>query len=83
MLAARAVNGGTTALETLSVLNNLDLGARGHNSAEALHLFIEATRARVCGQVPVPGRPRVCVRSTQGACCLRDTARRWQPRWTG
>ena len=44
MLAARAVNGGTTALETLSVLNNLDIGARGHNSAEALHLFIEATR---------------------------------------
>ena len=44
VLAARAVNGGTTALETLSVLNNLDIGARGHNSAEALHLFIEATR---------------------------------------
>ena len=44
VLAARAVNGGTTALETLSVLNNLDIEARGHNSAEALHLFIEATR---------------------------------------
>ena len=43
-LGARAVNGGTTGLETLSVLNNIDIGARGHNSVETLHLFIEATR---------------------------------------
>ena len=44
VLGARAVNGGTTGMETLSILNNIDLGARGHNSVEALHLFIEATR---------------------------------------
>ena len=44
VLGARAVNGGTTGMETLSVLNNVDIGTRGHNSVEALHLFIEATR---------------------------------------
>ena len=44
ILGAQAVNGGTTALETLSVLNNVDVAARGHNSVEAIHLFVEATR---------------------------------------
>ncbi len=44
VLGVPAPNGGTTALETLSVLNNMDIAAPGHNSVEALHLFIEGTR---------------------------------------
>ena len=66
VLAARAVNGGTTALETLSVLNNLDIGARRHNSVEALHLFIEATRHAFADRYRFLGDPGIRIRSTQG-----------------
>ena len=33
VLAARAVNGGTTGLETLSILNNVDIGKHGGTTA--------------------------------------------------
>lgn len=36
--------GGQTVLETLNILENFDLGALVHNSAEHLHLFIECAR---------------------------------------
>ena len=36
--------GAWTAMETLNVLENFDIGGAGHNSAEMLHLLIEAAR---------------------------------------
>jgi gamma-glutamyltranspeptidase/glutathione hydrolase len=37
-------NGGVTMLQTLKLLSGFDLARLGHNSPEALHLFIEAAR---------------------------------------
>ncbi|MEE9198833.1 MAG: gamma-glutamyltransferase [Dehalococcoidia bacterium] len=63
VLGVPAANGGTTALETLAILDNFDFASLGHNSVEALHLFIEAARHAFADryyylgdpeQVPVP-----------------------------
>ena len=37
-------SGCTTTLQTLNILDNFDLASLGHNSAENLHLFVEAAR---------------------------------------
>jgi gamma-glutamyltranspeptidase/glutathione hydrolase len=40
----RAPSGAWTIAQTLNILENFDLGAMGHNSAQHLHTFIEAAR---------------------------------------
>ncbi|MFQ5860367.1 MAG: gamma-glutamyltransferase [Dehalococcoidia bacterium] len=63
VLAAPMAHGGTTLLQTLNILEHFDLWDLGHNSAEGLHLFIEAARHAFAdryhylgdaGVVPVP-----------------------------
>jgi gamma-glutamyltranspeptidase/glutathione hydrolase len=44
VLAADVHHGGTTLLQTLNVLEGLNLRSVGHNSPEYLHTFIEAAR---------------------------------------
>ena len=42
--AMPTASGGTTALQTLNILDHCDLAAHAHNSTGYLHLFIEAAR---------------------------------------
>ena len=44
VLTADVHHGGTTLLQTLNILESLDLHSQAHNSPEYLHLFIEAAR---------------------------------------
>ena len=44
VLTADLPFGGTTLLQTLSILQNFDLSGMSHNSAEYLHTFVEAAR---------------------------------------
>ena len=44
VMAMPTASGGTTALQTLNILDHLDPAAYFHNSADYLHLFIEAAR---------------------------------------
>jgi gamma-glutamyltranspeptidase/glutathione hydrolase len=37
-------SGGVTVLETLNILENFDISSYGHNSAEYLHILVEASR---------------------------------------
>jgi gamma-glutamyltranspeptidase/glutathione hydrolase len=44
ILGVPVPSGCTTAMQILNVLDNFDVAALGHNSAEYLHLFVEAAR---------------------------------------
>ena len=44
VMAMPTASGGTTALQTLNILDHCDLAAQSHNSVGYLHLFIEAAR---------------------------------------
>jgi len=49
--------GATTAAETLTILERFDLAAAGHNTADALHLLIEATRRAFADRFHYLGDP--------------------------
>jgi gamma-glutamyltranspeptidase/glutathione hydrolase len=48
---------GTQVLETLNILEGVDLKALGHNSAEALHLIIEAVKLAMADRVAYQALP--------------------------
>ncbi len=49
--------GGTTALETLRLMDRFDVRGAGHNTAESLHLFVEATRRAFADRFHYLGDP--------------------------
>jgi gamma-glutamyltranspeptidase/glutathione hydrolase len=49
--------GGTTAAETLRILDHFDVGAAGHNTPESLHLFAEAARRAFADRFHYLGDP--------------------------
>lgn len=51
--------GGTTALETLQILDRLDVRDAGHNTVTGLHLFIEAARRAMADRFHYLGDPEV------------------------
>ena len=66
VLTADLPFGGTTLLQTLSILQNFDLSGMSHNSAEYLHTFVEAARHAFRRPLPLSWRPRLRGRAHEG-----------------
>ena len=57
VMAPTAPSGSWTTLETLNILENFDLKSMGHNSAEELHIFVEAARHAFADRYGYMGDP--------------------------
>ena len=57
VLSPELHHGGTTLLEILNIVENLDMGSQGHNSSKYLHLFVEAARRAFADRYSYLGDP--------------------------
>lgn len=66
VLIPRLPCGGTTALQTLQIMDRFDLTAAGHNTADSLHLFIECARRAFADRFHYLGDPEFMPVPLQG-----------------
>ena len=71
VIGMKGGTGAPTVMEILNILENFDVRASGHNSAEYLHAFIESSGQAICRSLRLHGRSHPCARTPGWSPCQR------------